>query len=188
MTNRPAMKNVTIELLSHGSKNLDRLIALLQDAVSAGASIGFLDDLSRNDAAEYWSKVISDFATGSRIIWIAKNSADGSIVGSVQLGLERRRNGRHRAEVQKLMVLKAWRRNGIASKLMQAVEEAAQREKISLLFLDTSEGKGGARDFYETVGYSYAGGIPGYALDPDGTPTKNAIFYKQLLPISPLGM
>jgi hypothetical protein len=30
--------------------------------------------------------------------------------------------------------------------------------------------------------YVYVGGIPGYALDPGGTPEKNAIFYKTLAP------
>ena len=51
---------------------------------------------------------------------------------------------------------------------------------VRLLFLDTSEGPGGARDFYESLGYTYAGGIPDYALDPDGRPAKNAIFYKRI--------
>jgi len=31
------------------------------------------------------------------------------------------------------------------------------------------------------MGYAYAGGIPGYALDPGGgVPVKNAIYYKNL--------
>lgn len=53
---------------------------------------------------------------------------------------------------------------------------------MSLLFLDTSEGPGGARAFYESLCYTYVGGIPGYATDPDGTFAKNAIYYKTLAP------
>jgi acetyltransferase len=168
-----------IEPLSDTS-SIEGLVALLRDAVSNGASIGFLDDLTWDEAAEYWRKVIADMEAGSRLIWVARLATAGQIVGSVQLGLERRRNGRHRAEVQKLMVLKSHRRQGIAARLMREVERTATEKQISLLFLDTSEGSGGARNFYEAVGYSYVGGIPGYALDPDGSPAKNAIFYKQL--------
>ena len=34
--------------------------------------------------------------------------------------------------------------------------------------------------FYEALGYAYVGGIPGFALDPGGSPAKNAIYYKTL--------
>jgi len=33
---------------------------------------------------------------------------------------------------------------------------------------------------YRALGHSYVGGIPGYALDPGGTPVKNAIYSKEL--------
>jgi acetyltransferase len=176
---RNSAMTAQIEPLSDTS-SIEGLVALLRDAVSNGASIGFLDDLTWDEAAEYWRKVIADMEAGSRLIWVARVATSGPIVGSVQLGLERRRNGRHRAEVQKLMVLKAHRRQGIAARLMREVERTAAEKQISLLFLDTSEGSGGARKFYEATGYTYAGGIPGYALDPNGLPAKNAIFYKQL--------
>jgi ribosomal protein S18 acetylase RimI-like enzyme len=78
------------------------------------------------------------------------------------------------------MVLYTSRGLGIARSLMQAVETTAASRRLSLLFLDTSEGLGGACGFYRKLGYAYAGGIPGYALDPDGTPAANAIFYKRL--------
>ena len=37
-----------------------------------------------------------------------------------------------------------------------------------------------ARALYESLGDTYAGGIPDYALDPDGCPEKNVIYYKKL--------
>jgi ribosomal protein S18 acetylase RimI-like enzyme len=98
----------------------------------------------------------------------------------VQLGLETRANGRHRAEVQKLMVLPECRLRGIAAKLMTGIEAEARKRGVRLLFLDTSEGDSGATAFYSKNAYTYVGGIPDYALDPDGKPSKNAIFYKQL--------
>ena len=63
---------------------------------------------------------------------------------------------------------------------MTELERYARERAIRLLFLDTAEGAGGASHFYETLGYTYAGGIPDYALDPDGRPMKNAIYYKLL--------
>jgi ribosomal protein S18 acetylase RimI-like enzyme len=64
--------------------------------------------------------------------------------------------------------------------MMTELEERALARGVRLLFLDTSEGYGGARALYDTQGYVYVGGIPDYALDPDGTPAKNAIYYKML--------
>ena len=102
------------------------------------------------------------------------------IIGSAQLNLASRPNGRHRAEVQKVMVSPSHRRRGLGSQLMARLETLARERGITLLHLDTSEGPGGARELYEALGYTYAGGIPGWALDPDGTPAQNAIFYKEL--------
>lgn len=172
------MSGVTIEPLPSVASGNPELVVLLKDAVTAGASIGFLAGLTTDEAAEYWQRVAADCAAGSRMVWVARDPASDRIVGSIQLGLERRRNGRHRAEVQKLTVLKSWRRRGIGTALIRVLEKAAGQKSISLLFLDTSDGPGGARDFYAAMGYTYVGGIPGYALDPDGTPRKNAIYYK----------
>ncbi|HLP09262.1 MAG TPA: GNAT family N-acetyltransferase [Opitutaceae bacterium] len=155
------------------------LNALLCACVRGGASIGFLADIDAAEAEAYWSGVFSSVAAGAKLLLVARDES-GSIGGSVQLALETRRNGRHRAEVQKLMVLPALRGRDLGTRLMGAVETRARERGVTLLFLDTSEGAGGARAFYEKLGYAYVGGIPGYALDPDGTPTKNAIYYKAL--------
>ena len=50
----------------------------------------------------------------------------------------------------------------------------------TLLFLDTSEGASGAAKLYEQLGYMRCGGIPDYAMDPDGTLKPNVIFAKRL--------
>jgi hypothetical protein len=47
---------------------------------------------------------------------------------------------------------------------------------------DPSDRHAGARESFERLDSVYAGGIPNYALDPRGTPEKNAIFYKTLAP------
>jgi len=161
------------------------LAALLLACVRGGASIGYLETMTASEAASYWDTVIADLAADRRVILVAReasardSSSAGRIIGSVQLTLEQRPNGRHRAEVQKLLVLPTHRRRGLGSQLMRRIEEVARERGRRLLFLDTSEGPGGARRLYDMLGYTYAGGIPDYALDPDGRPTKNAIYYKQ---------
>ena len=162
------------------SADFSALCALLAECVRLGASIGFVEPLSGEEAAAYWRKVQSEAASGGRLILVAREAGGGPVVGSAQLAFESRANGRHRAEVQKVMVLASHRRKGVATALMKAVEAAAAGRNARLLHLDTSEGRGGAREFYEALGYTYVGGIPGYALDPDGTPASNAIFYKAL--------
>ena len=157
----------------------DGLRALMRDAIEGGASIGFLADVAEGELAEYWAGVLSAHAAGSKVVLVARDQA-GRVAGSVQLALETRPNGRHRAEVQKLMVLREARRSGLGRRLMTAIEAEARARGVRLLFLDTSEGVAGACEFYERCGYAYVGGIPGYALDPDGTPSRNAIYCRQL--------
>ena len=158
------------------------LADLLTACVDGGASIGFLAPLARAEAETYWRKIAGDLPGGLRVVLVARDGAGGKIVGSAQLALEAKANGRHRAEVQKVMVLPAYRRRGIALRLMGEIDVAARVRGVTLLVLDTSDGPGGARELYEATGYVYAGGIPGYALDPLGKPERNAIFYKTLAP------
>lgn len=62
---------------------------------------------------------------------------------------------------------------------MQAIEDAARRDGIGLLTLDAKRGVAADR-LYRQLGWTAAGTIPGYALDPDGTPHDAVIFYKDL--------
>ena len=170
-----------IQLLS-GQETLDRLDglgALLADAVGQGASIGFTLPLEKPEVENYWRKIAGEVGTGLKILLVAVDEHD-QLLGSAQLAKEARANGRHRAEVQKVMVRHDRRRHGVGAALMKRIEEEARSAGRSLLFLDTSMGAGGAGDFYRRLGYSFAGSIPDYAADPDGRLVPNAIFYKVL--------
>jgi acetyltransferase len=173
---------VVIERLSAqiAPGDVDELVSLFIECVDAGASMGYLAPLSVPESAEFWRRTIGDLSSGGRILIVARETPGGRIVGSAQLKGETRPNGRHRAEVQKVMVRPSNRRRGLGTQLMASLETAARERAVRLLFLDTSEGPGGARELYERLRYVYAGGIPDWALDPDGTPAKNAIFYKVL--------
>jgi acetyltransferase len=177
-----AVSEIHLELLSASAfaSAQDDLVNLLRSCVHAGASLGFLAPLPDSEAVDYWSAIAPQIKSGRRIVLVAREGTDVRIVGSGQLAFESKSNGRHRAEVCKVMVLPSHRRRGIAARLIGELERHARDRSIRLLFLDTSEGPGGACAFYETLGYTYAGGIPDWALDPDGRPAKNAIYFKML--------
>jgi acetyltransferase len=155
------------------------LVALLQDAVDSGASLGFVPPLDAAEAGAYWDGVIAGLAGGDRRLCVAREG--GSVVGSVQLELASRPNARHRAEVTKLMVHRIARGHGLGRALMRAVEDEARRLGRTTLFLDTRQGDPAER-LYQGLGWVFAGAIPRYARSADGTLHTTAIYYRLLEP------
>lgn len=169
-----------IERLSATSvlTNLPGLCELLEDCVEGGASIGFLWPMSEGESEAFWRSCIAPVTDGSRLLYVARDDS-GAIVGTGQLDLAQRANGRHRAEVMKLMVHPSARRLGHARALMYAIEDAARELGRTTLVLDTNDDSP-AEELYRSLGWTFVGGIPDYALLTDGTPHKNAIYYKLL--------
>jgi acetyltransferase len=156
---------------------IEQLSDLLIDAVDSGASVGFLPPLSRAEADAYWRSVITATLEGSRVLLAA---IDGGVLqGSVQLQLEMRANGNHRAEAMKLFVHRRARRRGLAKGLMAAVESTARKLGRTLLLMDTRKG-GDAHRMCESLGYTAFGEVPGYARSADGQLHTTVFFYKQL--------
>jgi GNAT superfamily N-acetyltransferase len=88
-------------------------------------------------------------------------------------------NGSHRAEVQKLIVARPFRGQGIGAALMTAVEAAAREAGRWLLVLDTRQGDTAER-LYRRLGWVEAGVIPDFALNSEGTADATVVFYKRL--------
>ena len=152
---------------------------LLRDSVDGGASIGFLPPVSQAEAAAYWLSVVDAIRTDNRILIVA--FFEGKMAGAVQLALESRANGNHRAEVMKLMVHNRARRNGIGEALMRRVEEVARRRGRSLIVLDTrSACQDAAETLYDKLGYRKAGIIPRYARSACGTLHDTVFMYREL--------
>lgn len=155
---------------------LPALCVLLQDCVDDGASVGFLAPLSHADASDYWRGILLSLGTHLKM-WIAED--DTGVVGTVQLALSPRQNGKHRAEVQKLSVLRTHRGRGIAQALMTRMESFARANGLSLLVLDT-EASSGAEALYTLMGWHRVGEIPDYGARPDGVLRPTAVYYKRL--------
>lgn len=162
---------VEISELKTSEVYIEQLSDLLIKTVEGGASIGFLPPMSHSQAAEYWENVLEP----NVILLIAK--VNHEIVGSVQLQLCAKQNGRHRAEIAKLITHPDYRRKGIARLLMQKAEERAKQEKRSLLVLDTREGDV-SNQLYISLGFTECGRIPFFAESADGKLDATIVYYK----------
>jgi acetyltransferase len=154
------------------------LVALLRDVVDGGASVGFLPPLAETEAGAYWDSVAGALRGGGRRLWIARGPG-GDIIGTVQLDLAGQVNGRHRAEVIRLMVHQGARQQGVGRALMEAAETEASRLGRTTLVLDTRQGDPSER-LYRKLGWQLGGTIPRYARSADGTLHTTAFYYKLL--------
>jgi GNAT superfamily N-acetyltransferase len=158
--------------------NLQGLAEILADAVADGSSLGFLSPFDRDAAAAWWRSQAPAVSGGSLLLWAARDGR-GDVLGTVGLACPGKPNGRHRAEVVKLMVHRRARGRGLGRALLATAEEAAVRSGISLLMLDTESGSV-AEHLYHAAGWTRYGVVPGYAADPAGTPRECSFFYKRL--------
>jgi acetyltransferase len=159
------------------ASELGQLTALLVDAVDGGASVGFMPPLGHAEALDYWRGVVQSVGEGTRVLLVAM---DGDVVeGAVQIALETRANGNHRAEAMKLFVHRRARRRGLAKALMAEVERTARRLGRTMLVMDTRKG-GEAERMCEALGYVRFGEVPDYARSADGRLHTTAFFYRQL--------
>jgi GNAT superfamily N-acetyltransferase len=165
---------VVREVTSLTDEQINELSEILIGVVADGASVGYLPPLEPVDARTYWAAVIRL----GNVLLIAER--DGRIVGTAQLELALRKNGNHRAEVNKVLVRPDCQRQGIGKQLMDAVEIAARREERTLLHLDTREGDG-SNILYTRAGYTEAGKIPDWARSADGTLHTTVFYYKRLV-------
>lgn len=156
---------------------IPQMVPLLQNVVDNGASVGFLPPLSSEEAAEYWQEVVSAIAGPSKILWVALEGDE--VTGTIQLNLEGRVNGSHRAEIAKVLVHTAHRRKGIARAMMEVAESKAKQLGRTTLVLDTLEGHP-AEFMYRELGWQTAGVIPQYARYEDGLLHPTVFMYKLL--------
>ncbi|MBJ9935837.1 GNAT family N-acetyltransferase [Acinetobacter pittii] len=172
------MKNIEILEVNEIGDYEEGLSLLLEDSVNNGASIGFLTPIEKNEVLNYWHEVNHKLEEGNSRLWIAIQA--GKIVGSVQLSLVSKKNGVHRAEVEKLMVLTSARKQGIATLLMNELENFARKKGLRLLVLDTREGDV-SELLYNKIGFVRVGVIPSFALSSNGNYDGTAIYYKSLV-------
>ena len=155
--------------------SVEQLSDVLLDCVAGGASVGFMQPLSRTQADAFWCKVAAGVAAKERALLVVRDAV--GIVGTVQLVLDQPDNQTHRADLCKMLVHRRARRQGLGVRLMQAAEDLARDCGKTLLVLDTATGSDAER-LYARLGWSRVGVIPGYAHWPEGGLCGTTLFYK----------
>lgn len=156
------------------------LALLLIDCVLGGASVSFMAPLSPERATAFWSKVAEGVALGERLLLVAEGPGR-ELLGTVQLVLATPENQPHRADLAKMLVARAARRQGVGTALLRAAEAEARAAGRWLLVLDTVTGSPADR-LYSRAGWVRVGEIPGYALWPEGGLCPTTFFYRDLRP------
>jgi GNAT superfamily N-acetyltransferase len=157
-------------------QRIPELAEVLVDCVHGGASVSFMEPFSLAEAVGFFAEIAEAAQAGERVLFSA--SADGKVVGTVQLILRMPPNQPHRAEVAKMLVHRQWRKAGIGMALMHAAERHAVATGKTLITLDTASAD--AERLYERLGYTSAGVIPHYALLPNGEPCATRFYWKAI--------
>lgn len=158
--------------------HLDALTDILENCINGGASVSFMLPCQPDILRAWWTTIADSVEAQERLLLVALDACQQP-VGTVQLIVAQPENQPHRADVAKLLVHARARRQGVAARLMSALESLARKHQKTLLVLDTATGSG-AEMFYQRCGWRKAGEIPDYALMPDGALTATSVFYKQM--------
>jgi len=159
-----------------GAREIEDLCDVLADCVEGGASVSFMEPVTREKAMRFWRGVDESVARGERVLIVAEEG--GRVLGTVQVVLAQPENQPHRADISKMLVHRAARRRGLGEALMGAAEAAARECGKSVLVLDTASAD--AERLYGRCGWQRVGAIPNYALLPQGGYCATVYFYKEL--------
>ncbi|MFD7665294.1 GNAT family N-acetyltransferase [Streptomyces sp. NPDC059788] len=171
---RPTITRLSPETFDAG---VPGLAGLLADTVAGGSSLGFVAPFDHDAAAAWWRAQRPSVADGTLDIWVAEGPA--GITGTISLAHPCKPNGRHRAEIVKLLVHRTARGQGLGRALLTTAEHAAARSGFRLLLLDT-ESATPADHLYRRTGWTPYGTVPSYAADPGGELRDCTFFYKEV--------
>lgn len=164
---------------SEAEARLSELGAILVDAVAHGASVNFLAGFTPAEGEAFWRNQLPGLAAGEKHLLVADDGR--RFLGIVMLMFAHQPNAPHRAEIGKMLVQSAARRQGLGRRLLTAAEQHALAAGRTLLLLDTESGSAGDL-LYRRCGWIAIGGVPGHALRPNGEPAETTLFYKNLTP------
>lgn len=159
-----------VELDAAGVRaHADELAQLLLDAHASNMALGLAPGLTRERAVAEWETLVEKLD-----VLLAAVDDAGAVVGAGGL-LRGRENGRHRGEIQRLVVRADRRGGGIGTQLLAALVDRAEQLGLSLLWLTTHAGTP-SDAFYERLGWTRYAVVAGWAQRPDGELVANAFF------------
>jgi ribosomal protein S18 acetylase RimI-like enzyme len=174
MSARTSVLSVTHDIRRATHGDVPALCGVLLGVVRGGASVGFMAVVTPADAEQFWS---AHLANPSNIVLVATDGR--AVIGTGTLVLAGLPNGRHRAEVAKLLVRPDAQGHGVGRELLAALEAEAVVHGRRTLVLDTVTDSPAQR-LYESAGWTVVGVIDDYADLPDGTPSPTTYLTKHL--------
>lgn len=156
---------------------LGELADILVDAVAHGASVNFMAGFAREGALFFWRNQLPGLAADEKRLFVGDDGR--RLVATALLMFAQQPNQPHRAEIGKMLVLAAARRQGLGRRLLAAAEQTAHEQGRTLLMLDTESGSAGDL-LYRSCGWTEFGRVPGHAFKPDGRLAETTFFFKQL--------
>ena len=118
----------------------------------------------------WWAQRIADPAG----MGVAFGAVDGEkLIGTVALEFSSKPKTSHKAHLIGMYVLEAWRKHGVARRLVAvAMQHAAQRPGIAIVTLTVTEGNASAIALYEAAGFRSFGVEPMAIRTPSGYRAK----------------
>jgi ribosomal protein S18 acetylase RimI-like enzyme len=102
---------------------------------------------------------LDEFRAGARILWLAEH--DGAIIGTIGLAFRGRdaglADGVTSANINRLHVVQAWRRRGLASELIATAEQEARRRGFTSVTIEVEDDNAPAIALYEKLGFEHTG-------------------------------
>lgn len=173
-----ATRTVTVEQAGDKLRpaDLHDLCDAADEAIRAGGGFGWVTPPGREIMERYWRGVL---IVPERILFIGR--LDGVIAGSAQLIRPARNNEAqsHACSLTTAFVASWARGNGVARRLVQAVEAEARTLGFRILNLDVRATQDAAIHLYERAGFTRWGMHPNYAW-VDGRPVAGHYYYKDL--------
>jgi GNAT superfamily N-acetyltransferase len=146
-------------------ENLSGFAQLLRDAIESGGTVGFVLPAEDDKINRYWSGVAREMEAGERELLAAFDQ--GRLIGSLQIAYEKAESVSHRADLQKLFVLRERRRQGVARALL--IEALHRMPALGLLmFTITTRAASAAEFLVASLRFSQFGVMPHYGVTPDG--------------------
>jgi GNAT superfamily N-acetyltransferase len=148
--------------------------ALLRDAVESGGTVGFVLPIELDKTERYWSGVAREMESGERELLAAFDG--GRMVGTVQIAYEKAESVKHRADLQKLMVLSSHRRQGIARLLL--IDAILRMPALGLLmYTITTRFDSPAEQLVSALRFTRYGVLPHYGVTPAGELHDASLYY-----------
>ena len=113
---------------SEYESHVPRLGKILIDAVDSAAGVSFMAPLSSEVAEDYWRRQLPDISAGTTVQFVVEEN--NVIAGTVLLIKAWAPNQPHRCDVAKLLVHRDFRRKGVGTLLMQALERRASGQSL----------------------------------------------------------